>query len=160
MFANGYKCQHLGRTSYYDSSDDEYAHTATMNFTGTSGKKIADISLGHTRLCALFGDGMPKPPLQCIVESGEAIYVPTNWRHATCNLSPLTLSFGGQGDFGAFSGRQLIDAILDNDQAELTRLLQLTPPKRAPLLAARTVASAEGAAPILRTEAARLPFKL
>ena len=52
MFANGYKCQHLGRTSYYDSSDYEYAHTATMNFTGTSGKKIADIRLGHTRLCA------------------------------------------------------------------------------------------------------------
>ena len=52
--------QHLGRTSSYNTGNDEYAHKATMNFTGTSGKKIADISLGHTRLCALFRDGSMK----------------------------------------------------------------------------------------------------
>eukprot|EP01045_Picozoa_sp_COSAG04_P013549 COSAG04_NODE_966_length_9138_cov_6.958624_2_plen_248_part_00 len=89
--------------------------------------------------CALFGDGMmPKPPLQCIVESGEAIYVPTNWHHATCNLSPLTLSFGGQGDLGAFSGRQLIDAILDNDEAAALKLLKSRPKRLRQLLRARS----------------------
>ena len=81
---------------------------------------------------------MPKPPLQCIVESGEAIYVPTNWRHATCNLSPLTLSFGGQGDLGAFSGRQLIDAILDNDEAAALKLLKSRPKRLRQLLRARS----------------------
>ena len=88
--------------------------------------------------CALFGDGMPKPPLQCIVESGEAIYVPTNWRHATCNLSPLTLSFGGQADLGAFSGRQLIDAILDNDEPAALKLLKSRPKRLRQLLRARS----------------------
>ena len=67
---------------------------------------------------------MTVKPMQCIVEPGEAIFIPTNWRHATCNLSPLTLSFGGQGDLGVFPDRELIDAILDDDQAAATRLLQ------------------------------------
>ena len=67
---------------------------------------------------------MTVKPMQCIVEPGEAIFIPTNWRHATCNLSPLTVSFGGQGDLGVFPDRELIDAILDDDQAAATRLLQ------------------------------------
>ena len=75
----------------------------------------------------------------CTVGEGEAIYIPTAYYHATCNLDPLTLAIGGQGDIGDVQGRpQLMTAILDDDQAELTRLLQLPPPKRAPLLAART----------------------
>ena len=69
-----------------------------------------------------------KQSLQCIVEPGEAIFIPTNWRHATCNLSPLTLSLGGQGDLGVFPDRELIDAILDDDQPTASRLLH--PPWR------------------------------
>jgi hypothetical protein len=34
----------------------------------------------------------------CIVEPGQAIYVPTGWHHATCNMDKFTLSLGGQGD--------------------------------------------------------------
>ena len=74
---------------------------------------------------AFFGGSIAvKQSLQCIVEPGEAIFIPTNWRHATCNLSPLTLSLGGQGDLGVFPDRELIDAILDDDQATASRLLQ------------------------------------
>ena len=87
--------------------------------------------------CALFQSAVGVKPIQCIVEPGQAIYLPTDWSHATCNLDPLTLSFGGQGDIGVFSGRKLIDAILDNDEEAALKMLKSRPKRVRQLLKAK-----------------------
>lgn len=88
--------------------------------------------------CELFRSAPREGVDLCVVEPGEALYLPYDWYHATCNLSPLTVSFGGQGDVGDMGGEgQLITAVLDNDEAAVDRLLALPARQRRPLLDAR-----------------------
>ena len=61
----------------------------------------------------LLGAAAKEPHVQtCVVEPGQAIYVPTAWHHATCNLDAFTLSLGGQGDIG--DAEPIHDAVLDS----------------------------------------------
>ena len=49
------------------------------------------------------------------------VFVPPLW---DVDLDPLTLSIGGQGDIGDVAGRAaLVTAILNNDEAQATRLV-------------------------------------
>ena len=43
---------------------------------------------------------LPDSFKRCLVSPGSAIYIPTGWKHATCNLGQYTLAVGGQGDLG------------------------------------------------------------
>ena len=89
--------------------------------------------------CELLGE-LQEQPTQCTVHPGEAIYLPDNWQHATCNLDALTLSLGGQGDIGDVSELDLIGAILDNDEDKAKALVAATGSwfSANPLLEART----------------------
>ena len=64
--------------------------------------------------CELFH----KPPRegvdQCVVAPGEALYLPADWYHATCNLDQLTVSFGGQGELGDLDGRPELATVCEN----------------------------------------------
>lgn len=84
----------------------------------------ADTDRPPTRAPWLYIQDRPPGVLYCVVEPGEALYVPDMWWHATWNLDEFNVALGWEGgDSQGWS--DVMHAIADGDRGRVERALRV-----------------------------------